>query len=53
MITEQKQIGPVLYKYEYQEDGTVKVYEYCGCTNPWKFKRSSTWTEVNGVKVIK
>ena len=35
-----KQEGAVLRKYvSYQDEERVlvKVYEYCGCTNPWKF----------------
>lgn len=39
---EQKVENNVKYKYEYyQRDDRVyiKVYEYCGCTNPWRLIR--------------
>jgi len=40
--TEQKQEGATLRKYIHYQDGDrvlIKMYEYCGCTNPWKFVR--------------
>lgn len=52
IFSEQKQEGSDLMKYDYYDDNTVKIYRYCGCTNPWEFKRQSTWSLVDGIKVI-
>jgi len=50
--TEKKQENGKTIKYDYYDNNTVEIYEYCGCSNPWKLIRKSTWSEVNGVKVI-
>ena len=51
--TEKKHVGTVLTKFDYYDNNTVKIYEYCGCSgNPWKYIRQANWVEVNGSKVI-